>query len=101
MPATKQRARPETDRDDSYIGPDFEDCDPHAPDPEDERRADLSAGCRLLINVAADYVLPKDWAAIIEAGLHLECEAESRSWARHRWSRRAILVPLKTCRIRP
>ncbi len=41
MPATKQRARPETDRDDSYIGPDFEDCDPHAPDPEDERRAGL------------------------------------------------------------
>ncbi len=41
MPATKQRTRPETDRDDSYIGPEFEDCDPHAPDPEDERRAGL------------------------------------------------------------
>ena len=38
---------------------------------------------RFLINVAADYVPPKDWAATIEAGLHLECEAESRSWARH------------------
>ena len=38
---------------------------------------------RFLINVAADYVRPEDWAATIEAGLHLECEADTRSWARH------------------
>ncbi len=37
---------------------------------------------RFLIWVAADYVPPEDWTVTIEAGLNLECEAESRSWAR-------------------
>ena len=38
---------------------------------------------RFLIWVASPYVKHEDWAVTIEAGLNLECEAETRSWARH------------------
>ena len=48
-----------------------------------ERRIPPADIARFLINVAADYVRPEDWATTIEAGLHLECEADTRSWVRH------------------
>ena len=48
-----------------------------------ERRIPPADIARILINVAADHVRPEDWAATVEAGLHLECEADTRSWARH------------------
>ena len=37
----RQQARPELDKDDSYIRPGLEDFDTHAPDPEADRLANL------------------------------------------------------------
>jgi hypothetical protein len=48
-----------------------------------ERRIPPADIARFLISVAADYVPPEDWTVMIEAGLNLEGEAETRSWARH------------------